>query len=107
MANRQSSVHVFPSTTWEYRKVRVRRVPAPAGDSRLAETSDRSLRARDAHKGMTVVVKYRGGPTASWLIEYRGKVWRFDGALAVHDVLSSLFSPHGKDGRNPLSIETR
>lgn len=78
------------STTWEWQKVRVRAGSAPAGDSPPQGVAPKPLRRRDHHKPLTVVVRYRGGPQCSWLISYRGKSHRFEGWLALHDVLTAL-----------------
>lgn len=90
MANRDAIVHLFPSTKWEYRKVKLSSGTAPAGDSASATSTSRSARRRDSHKPMTIEIRYRGGPEASWLIAYRGVVRRFAGHQALHDVLSYL-----------------
>lgn len=90
MATSDNYERPFPSTNWEWRKVKMR--AAPAGDSGVCNevAPPRSRRKRDAHKALTIIVRYRGGPSASWLIQYRGLTRRFEGHLAVHDVLSYL-----------------
>jgi hypothetical protein len=93
------NVHLFPSTKWEFRKVKVR--TAPAGDSPATGGTAPSpaRRKRDAHKPLTVTVQYRGGPSASWLIRYRGLTHRFEGHLAIHDVLSWLSEASWEHGQ--------
>lgn len=98
MATSDHPEHPFPSTDWEWKKVKINR--APAGDSPVADGTapPRARRKRDAHKPLTIRVRFRGGPTASWLIEYRGLTRRFEGHLALHDVMSYLseaFWEHG------------
>lgn len=80
------------STKWEYRKCKMS--PPPAGDSPRSEAkrSTKALRRRSMYKPLTITVRYVAGPQCSWLITYRGKVWRFAGYLELHDVLSSLSS---------------
>jgi hypothetical protein len=91
MANRQEpSYRRSESTKWAWKKVRLPGGPAPAGDSRSAAATASPLRRRDAHKPLTIVVRYHGGSCASWVIQYRGRSYRFEGHLALHDVLSSL-----------------
>lgn len=34
---------------------------------------------------------YRGGSEMWWQLEARGRVWRRDGAIALHDVLQDIF----------------
>lgn len=79
-----------PSTRWEWKLVRVKAAPAPAGDSAPGAHRSKGLRERDAHIPMTIEVRYRGGPEASWLIGYRGRTKRFPGHLHLHDVLWTL-----------------
>lgn len=93
MANRQSRVHTFPSTTWEFRKVRVRPAPPGQGTQCVGGASPAKLRPRRAEKPLSVTVRFRGGPEASWLIEYRGVAWRFPGHVALHDALTFLQGP--------------
>ena len=81
------SVHPFPSTKWEYRKIRVRSGQAPAGDSPSAARTFKGLRARDTHKSLWIEVRYVGGSQASWLIKARGRIERFPGYLELDDVL--------------------
>lgn len=35
-----------------------------------------------------MVVTYRGGATASYLVEVRGRKWRFDGVECLHDIMT-------------------
>jgi hypothetical protein len=45
---------------------------------------------RDHYEELPIVVKFRGGPEASWLITARGVSWRFPGHLCLHDVLAAV-----------------
>lgn len=76
-----------PSTTWEYRKVKIsRRLQGSAGASAGGRPPKRLAR-RDPHERLSIVVKYRGGAEAWWLVEARGERYTFPGHLAMHDVL--------------------
>lgn len=81
---------VFPSTNWrwELRKIRV----APAGDRQrgAAAPLQRRKRRRDLSRRMQVVITYRGGASCSYLLQFEGKSWRYDGFLALHDVVSDF-----------------
>lgn len=82
-----------PSTKWEWKLCRVQAGPAPAGDSAPQGHRSAVRRGRDAHLPLTIQVRYRGGPEASWLITYRGLVRRFPGHLSLHDALATLSAP--------------
>lgn len=56
----------------------------------------RSLRRRNPRDRLTILVKYRGGSEAWWLIEARGTVQAFPGHLCLHDVLSAI------NGQGPI-----
>lgn len=78
------------STTWAYRRVKVRR---PAGGqkpvgARAARWALRSPRA--AREPLTLTVKYRGGPECWYEIHARGEVGRFPGTTALHDAMEEI-----------------
>jgi hypothetical protein len=105
MANRHSIVQTFPSTNWEWRLCRVRSGAAPAGDSPSAGRAVQPLRQRDQHKPLAITVRFRGGPEASWLVDYRGRTWRLPGHLSLHDALSALSLAHSFNGRPAIANE--
>ena len=39
---------------------------------------------------LTIVVQYRGGPEASWLVTARGRAFRFPGHMCLQDVLAKV-----------------
>lgn len=86
---------MFGSTTFEWRKVRIS--PAPAGDRAAQQLRPgfRGVRRRDAHLPMQLEVRYVGGPECGWLISARGRVWRFQGYLQLHDVLGQVAGADG------------
>lgn len=79
-----------PSTTWEYRRVIVRR---PAG-GQMGQTpkGGRWFRRppRNGREVLTLTVKFRGGPECWYEVHARGSVGRFHGASALHDVMSEI-----------------
>lgn len=93
MTNRQAIVHTFPSTTWEYRKVKLAG-PRP-GKAQRRSASEGTFRVgrRDERKPLCVEVSYRGGPEAVWVLRSRGHEWRVSGAQALHDVLLGVNGP--------------
>ena len=46
-----------------------------------------SLLPWDLKKPITVRLKYRGGPEGWVEVRARGRVWRYPGVTAIHDVL--------------------
>lgn len=78
------------STTWEWRKVRVRSGAAPAGDSANAVSTSRFRVPRSRRKPIWIEVKYHGGPESSWVFSYRGLTTRFPGWMALEDALSQV-----------------
>jgi len=79
-----------PSTTWEWRKVRVRaRTPAP-GSAARAKRAPLRLSPRSWREPLTCVIRYRGGREAWVEIRARGTTLRVPGHLAVVDVVARL-----------------
>jgi len=80
-----------PSTTWAYRKVKIK-TPARAADTaRRSRSTFRSLARRPLRDTTTLTVKYRGGPECWWEIRARGVTVRRPGWLALHDVLREIY----------------
>lgn len=81
---------VFPSTTWEWKRVKVRR---PAGGQNTASTERRGpfgLPPRNPRDPLTIKVKYRGGSEAYYEIHARGRVFRRPGTVALHDIMQEI-----------------
>lgn len=93
MTNNNNGNSSSPSTRWEWRKVRISGSSAPAGDCAAEPLRSKASRRRDAHRPLTIVVTYRGGPESSWLIEFRGAVRRFPGHMALDDVMRAINDP--------------
>lgn len=79
-----------PSTTWGWRRVRIR--PAPqANTTATPKGSPHTKRAlRDRRKPLTVTVVYRGGPECWYELRARGLVVRRPGYICIHDALMAL-----------------
>lgn len=90
MTNNEVQNTSSPSTAWEWKRVKKRSGSAPAGDSPTAGRSSQPRRKRDGHLPMTIQIRYRGGPSCAYLIEYRGTCLRFDGFEAIHDVMQII-----------------
>lgn len=82
--------HEFRSTTWEWRKTKIRR-PA-GGHSGSAPKALRwfSLPPRNPRQPLTISVKFRGGPECWYEIHARGQVGRVPGWLCIHDLMVEI-----------------
>lgn len=90
-----------PSATWipQVTKMRgSRRGAKPGGSQRPLF---RSLRRRNPKDRLTIMVRYRGGAEAWWLIEARGTAQAFPGHLCLHDVLSAV------NGQGPVHLRVQ
>jgi hypothetical protein len=90
-----TSEHTFPSTTFAWRKVRIRRPAGGQGDS--ATKSHRSavpapkrfwgLPYRNPRVPLAMTLKLRGGAEAWVEVHSRGRIARYPGHTALVDVL--------------------
>jgi hypothetical protein len=78
-----------PSTTWEWRRVKI--APAPQAKSDRERSESASLLPWPRQKPITVVLKYRGGPECWVEVRARGRVWRRPGHTAIYDLLTTVF----------------
>jgi hypothetical protein len=87
--------HTFPSTTWAWKKVRIRR---PAGGQSVSATKSHApgrgpkarfygLPFRNPRLPLPLTVKLRGGAEAWVEVHSRGRIVRYPGHTAVVDVL--------------------
>lgn len=77
------------STTWEWRKVKIRSA-APQGGSAtksLRKASQPDVKRREA---VSLVVKYVGGPESCWLVRRGSRSWRAPGHMALEDLMNAL-----------------
>jgi hypothetical protein len=91
-----------PSTTFAWRKVKMK--PPPAGHD-----TARAKRGRWHHlprwprtRDLTIKVAYRGGPESWWLVTARGSTGVFPGHLALEDVMVDVLNEarYGNDGQD-------
>ena len=90
MANRDESNTSLPSTNWAWKRVKIE--PHPQGDQagRRRRTAGRRSPGTGWLRRQQMVVEYRGGPEASYIIRVNGKTWRYSGALCLHDVMTHV-----------------
>jgi hypothetical protein len=92
MDPRTESERTFPSTAWEWRKVKMK--PPPAGHVTARAKRGRwfGLSRWPRSQQLTITVGYRGGPESWWLVTARGRHGVFPGHAALEDVMSSVFN---------------
>lgn len=90
MANNGDTDHMFASTNWEWRKVKISAAPARGRRSAASGGTSKPHRPLAQWRRDQVVIEYRGGPECSYLIRLNGRAWRYPGHWCLHDVLSHL-----------------
>jgi len=83
---------MFGSTTWEWRKVKMRTPPAGHDTARAKRGRWRGLSTWPRRRALTVTVKYRGGAESWWLVSARGRQGVFPGHAAIEDVMAQVFN---------------
>ena len=79
-----------PSTTWEWRKCKLRTGEHPQGIASPKATPPRFRRSRSRRARTSVVVQYRGGPEASWYVGVGDSGRRFPGWICLEDCLRQV-----------------
>lgn len=66
--------------------------PDPAGRATSPQAPSRwsKLGRRDPKTPLNVVIRYRGGAEAWWLVEARGRRGAFPGHMSIHDVMREI-----------------
>jgi hypothetical protein len=80
-----------PSTTWEWRKTKIRSAPQATQHSQPKAARWYHMRARDRRKPLTLTISYRGGPESWFEIHARGSIGRFPGWVALSDVMAVIY----------------
>lgn len=81
-----------PSTTWEWRKVRMSRAPQATEHSTPKGRGLRALPRRNRREPLHITVKLRGGPEAWVEVHARGQVLRVPGWTSVSDLVDMVNS---------------
>jgi hypothetical protein len=77
----------IPSTTWEWKTVKMRRSSAPQGTENERSDFRPASGPRDPKRPLDVRIRFVGGPEASSEVRYRGRTWRFPGSVYLIDML--------------------
>ncbi len=81
---------MFPSTTWEWRRVKMKTPPAGHETVRAKRGRWRHLPLWPRTRHLTVKITYRGGGESWWLVEARGSHGVFPGHCALEDVMAQI-----------------
>lgn len=93
--NTQSDVeHLFPSTTFAWRKVKMKTPPAGQGTVRAQRGRWHGLTTWPRARTLSVSITYRGGPESWWLVNSRGRHGVFPGSAAIEDVMAAVCNEH-------------
>jgi len=92
MADEDPIERMFSSTTWEWRRVKIRRPPEGTGTARRSRSSWRLRSPWDRREKITLKVLYLGGPECRYMIEARGLRGYFSGAICLEDVMSRIYN---------------
>ena len=79
-----------PSTTWEWRRVKIRTAPQALAKQRPKGSPFKRLTPWPPRRRLTVTVAYRGGPECWWEISARGVTVYRPGVTALHDLLREI-----------------
>lgn len=80
----------FSSTTYAWKRVKVRRPAGGHSDSQPKAGRWFRLPPRNPREPLTIKVKFRGGPECWYEIHARGSIGRFHGATAIHDIMDEI-----------------
>lgn len=86
------SEQTFGSTTFVWRRVKMKPPPAGHDTARAKRGRWRHLRRWPRAEALTLKVQYRGGAESWWLVTARGHSGVFPGHAALEDVMSQVFS---------------
>lgn len=79
------------STTWTWEPDKLSAAAGRATSREAKPRRFRGLSRRNASDRLTIVVTYRGGPEAWYLVEARGRSGVFPGVRALHDVMEEIY----------------
>lgn len=84
----------FPSTSWEWRRVRITGAPQASKTTRRRRGRWWYLPRWNPREPLTMRVKYRGGAEAWIEVHSRGSMGRFPGHTAIIDVCHEVWQSH-------------
>jgi hypothetical protein len=107
MSTEPTSEHLFPSTTWTYRKVKMNPPPAGHDTARVKRGRWHGLSTRPRRQGLQVTIAWRGGPESWWLVTSRGRHGVFPGSAAIEDVMAQVLNEYNGPIITARTIQSR
>lgn len=92
MESSSSTEQSFPSTTYEWKKVKVGRPAGGQGTARRSRSGWLRLARADRSRPVRITITYRGGAESWWWVECRGEKGALPGHWSLDDVMSRLLS---------------
>lgn len=80
------------STTWVWKKVKIRQSAGGHGHSTRAKRGFLRLGRSPRHLPVRVTLTYKGGAESWWLVQARGESQVFSGSTALEDVMARVLS---------------
>lgn len=80
----------FPSTTWAWKRTKIRTPPAGQTTARAKRGRWYGLATWPRSRPLTVTISYRGGAESWWLVQARGRNGVFPGHAAIEDVMAAV-----------------
>jgi hypothetical protein len=81
---------LFSSTTWEWRKTKIRRPPDGQQTAPRSGGHWHGLPPRPIRESITLTIRWRGGGECWYEITARGRTGRIPGWLSLHDVMERI-----------------
>ncbi len=91
-SSRPGIEHTFPSTTYGWRKVKIRTPPAGHMTARAKRGRWYGLPTWPRRRALTITVAWRGGPESWWWVESRGRHAAVAGSLSLDDVMAQVLN---------------
>lgn len=101
MAVDPTSEQAFPSTTWAWKRTKIRTPPAGQTTARAKRGRWHGLATWPRTRPLTVTIRYRGGAESYWLVSCRGRSGVFPGCAALEDVMAQVCNEYS----GPVWIE--
>lgn len=92
--------HPFPSTNFEWKKVKIKPPPAGQTAARAQRGPWRRFGIWPRSRDLTLTVRWRGGGESWWLVQARGSQAAFPGHLALEDVMAVVLNEPRRSARS-------
>lgn len=90
MPNVPDLEQAFPSTTYAWKPVKVKRRPQGTPTARAKRGRWWGLATWPRQRPLSLTITWRGGPESYWLVETRGRHGVFAGCSSLDDVMTAV-----------------